>query len=117
MKPRGRWRKGEELESPLALIIAGFGHCADRKVSPSWKSLGQEGLLCCLNVVPLQDVGAKEKQCAYERDKVDRNFPVSAPVLSYPSVISAAASGCWSGSPLRWSPRERGTMGECSYDD
>lgn len=69
-----------------------------------------------MSLVPPWDMGAKEKQCIYEANKVARIFPVSASVLSCPSVISGAAPGCWNGSALR-PVTERGTTGECSYDD
>ena len=94
------------MEGLLALTIAVFGHCTDRKVLGTKEEV-LRGLIFLLDgpesesegapsasLVPLLDVQAKGKQCAFEADKLANIFPISAPVLSLPCCkISVTASG------------------------
>lgn len=94
------------MEGLLALTIAGFGHCTDRKVLGTKEEV-LRGLIFLLDgpesesegapsasLVPLLDVQTTGKQCAFEADKLANIFPISAPVLSLPCCkISVTAFG------------------------
>lgn len=77
----------------MALTIAEFGHCTDRKVLGT-KEKVLRGLIFLLDgpesesegapsasLVSLLDVQTQGKRCAFAADKLASNFPISAPVL------------------------------------